>query len=181
MLSTKESVSTYIAGTAYGMAAMLFLFPLLDALVAIVPMEVGEVSWRYHALQRLSAALLPSLLGVLLALAFALFLEQTRVIRGIAIASGTWAVLVVGAALWFIAASADVRAGSLARDKTAFDVASTVTVLKYAAAAIVAVAFAAPGWLAARRIRHEAHLATPDTVAPPQIVVRPQQRQTVIA
>jgi hypothetical protein len=181
VLTTKETVSTYIVGAAYTIAALLFLFPLLDTLAAVVPINAGDVSWRFHALQRLSAALLPSLLGVLLALTFALFLEQTKVIRGIAIASGIWAVVVAGAALLYIAASADVRAGSLSQDKTAFDVATTIAVVKYVATVVVAIAFAAPGWMAARRIRHEAHLATPDEVAPPQIVVRPHLRQTVNA
>lgn len=179
MFTTKEVVSSYVTLAAYSTATLLFAFPILDTIVAIVPMEVDDVTWRYAALERLSRALLPGLLGVLLAYSYALFLEQTRVMRGIAVASGIWGVVLIIGGLLFIGAATDVRAGSLARDKTAFDVAMTIGVLKYVAATLVAFAFAAPAWLAARRIRHEAHLVTPDAVAPPQLIVRPHRRETV--
>ena len=178
MLTTKEAVSTYVAGAAYAIAGLLFAFPLLDALVATVPMHPTDPNWQYTAFVRFSRAMLPGLLGVLLAFAFALFLEQQRVMRAISIASGVWAVVLVGVTLLFIAAAADVRAGSLARDKVAFDVTTTVAIVKYVAAVLVSIAFAAPAWMAARRIRHEAHLARPEAVEPPQIVVRPHLRQT---
>ena len=176
MLTTKESVSAYAAVAAYSIAALLFLFPLLDALVAVVPMQPSEISWRYAAFVRFSRAMLPALLGVLLAFSFALYLEQQRVVRSIAIASGVWAIALIAATLFFIVTAADFRAGSLARDKTAFDVTTTISIIKYVAAGLVAIAFAAPAWNAARRIRHEARLARPHATEPPQIVVRPHQR-----
>jgi hypothetical protein len=173
VITTKEAVSTYVAAGAYALAALLFLFPILDALVAVVPMHPDEVAWRYNALDRLSHGVLPGLLGVLLAFCLALFLEQPRMVRAVGVVSGAWAVVLVGVALLFIVAAADVRAGSLARDKTAFDVATTIAVVKYAGGVLIAIAFAAPAWQAARRIRHEAHLMTPDLVEPPQFVMRP--------
>ena len=177
MLTTKESISTYVAGAAYGIAALLFVFPLLDAIVATVPMQPAEVSWRYAAFVRISRALLPSLLGGLLALSFALFLEQQRVVRGIAIASAAWAAVLVALVLLFLASARDVRAGTLASDTISFDVLTSVAVAKYIATALISLSLAAPAWMAARRIRHEAHLLKPDVVEPPQVVVRPHARE----
>ena len=178
VLTTKEAVSTYVTASAYGIAGLLFVFPLLDALVAVVPMHPTDLNWQYNAFVRFSGAMLPGMLGLLLAFSFALFLEQQRVMRAISIAGGVWAVVLVVTTLLFIATAADVRAGSLTRDKVAFDVATTVAVVKYAAAVLISIAFSAPAWMAARRIRHEAHLAKPEAVEPPQIVVRPHLRQT---
>lgn len=143
----------YLAVPAYLVASLLALFPLVDTALSILPLRVGEVSWRFGATGLVSRALMTPLLGVLLAFAVALLLEHRRVLRTISVLMGVAAAALVGAFLLFVLDFLQMRGQVNPQARVAFDVASLVALGKYALGLIVALAFAVAGWKASRRGR----------------------------
>jgi len=139
-----------IAVPAYMVAAVLVLFPLLDAALTIWPPQPGAVTWRFGAVGLLSRAVMTPLLGLLVAFALALWLEQRRVLRALAVLSGIVTVCLLGAMALFVLDAIQVRSQVRVDAKTAFDAASLVALGKYGAVLLATLGFAIGGWKAAR-------------------------------
>ena len=139
-----------IALPAYLVAFLVFLFPLLDTALSVWPPQTGDVAWRFGAAGFFSRALMTPLLGVLIAFAVALYLDQRRVLRVIAVASAVAVVMIIGVMGMFMLDALEMRSKVVEARKFAFDVASAVALLKYGTGMLVAIAYAAVGWKASK-------------------------------
>jgi len=88
-----------IALSAYLVSATLILAPFADAWTSLYPWHPGDSRWRFGAIGVMSNASVLPLLGVLIALAIAMWAEQRamrRVINVIAFVAGGLGVLLLG-------------------------------------------------------------------------------------
>lgn len=148
-------VRKHLAAPAYAVAALLVLFPLLDTALSVLPPRPGEVAWRFGAAGLFSRAVMTPLLGLLLAFAVALLLEQRRALRLIAVVSGLTAALLATALGLFLLDSLQMRSQVAADAKSTFDVATVVAIGKYGVGVVLLALFSAKGWRAsANRTAH---------------------------
>lgn len=123
---------------AYLTIALLVLFPMMDAVLTIWPLRVGEVAWRFGAVGIFSRALMTPLFALVLAYALALLLEQRiaqRIISGLSVLA---ALTLFSASIFFVLDTLQMRNQVQAQMKTAFDVASSVALGKIVIVASVA-------------------------------------------
>jgi hypothetical protein len=66
--------SRVLISTGYGLALLLLVLPLLQSVIALVPLQPRQVSWRLQVFGALSQALLLPVLGHALALGTAVLL-----------------------------------------------------------------------------------------------------------
>lgn len=141
----------------YLCAVLLASFPLVDSLLAVWPLRLGELSWRFGSAGLVSRTLLTPLLWLLLAYAIALLAEQRRVLRGISILSALITAMIVALIPLFLLDAVQMRAQVVPAAIFAFTVASVAALAKYMLAAIVTLSFAIFGWKASRRSRVAGH------------------------
>lgn len=84
------------ATPVYLLAAGLFLFPLLDAFPAMLPLRPGQTAWRFGAATIASRALLVSLGGLVLALTVAALHGHREVQRWVGFLAASGAVVLTG-------------------------------------------------------------------------------------
>ena len=118
--SKSELLSRHVAVSAYAVAVLLIIIPVVDTIVAVGHPMPLEISWRYHAENQISMALVRPMMGVLLAYVTAVLLEHRRIVKAISLAS---ALLVAGFALGiplFLIDALDMRASLLPAAQPAF-------------------------------------------------------------
>jgi hypothetical protein len=135
-----------LALPGYSVAFLLVLFPLLDMALSVWPVRAGELAWRFGATGLFSRVLITPLLGLLLAFAVAVLLEQRRVLRGISILSGLVGLAIVGGVILFLLDALQMRPRVRAEAKMAFDMTTVVALAKYGFGVLVLSAFAVTGW-----------------------------------
>lgn len=92
-----------VAGPIYLFAIVMVLFPLLDILHGVWPLQLGEVGWRLTASNLISRTTLFPLLGFFLAFGAAVILEHPRVLRMLSVLCGLLAmILAVGTAVFLL-------------------------------------------------------------------------------
>jgi hypothetical protein len=138
-----------LAVPAYLVAAILVFFPVIDTSLGLLPTALGEVSWRFGAIGLFSRALVSPLLGLLLACAVALLLNQPRTLRVLSIVNAGLAVAILGTVALFLLDALQMRAQVRPDAALSFDIASGVALAKYAVAGAVTSALAITGWKAA--------------------------------
>jgi hypothetical protein len=159
----------YIAAPAYFVASLLILFPLLDTVLSIWPLQMGEVSWRFGAVGLFSRAVMTPLLGLLLAFAVAVLLEHRLMTRAIAVVGGLTALAIAGVSILFVLDALQMRAQVRPEAKTAFDVASAVALGKYGLGFLLLGVFAVSGWKASGKMPKRAESKKKVKVAAPVV------------
>ena len=71
----------WLTSAGYLLAAYLILVPLTETALAVVPVGLGDPTWRFGAVGLFSRALMTPLLGVMIALAIALALAHRRAMQ----------------------------------------------------------------------------------------------------
>ena len=171
--STTMPRNKHLSVPAYLVAALLILIPLLDTALSVFPPRMSDVSWRFGATGLFSRALMTPLLGLLIAFAVALLVDQRRVLRVIAVVSGISAAMLVGTVILFTLDALQMRSQVRIEAKSAFDVASAVALAKYGLCILVLAAFTVAGWKSARRERKSASHAAREKGDTAGLIVRP--------
>lgn len=81
MKHTHARVSRSVALGAYVLAIALVLGPLVDLITTVLPVRLGDVTWRYGFVGLGAGYLHTPLLGVGLAMGVAIWQEDTRTLR----------------------------------------------------------------------------------------------------
>lgn len=129
-----------MAGPAYLVAAVLILFPPFELLQEVWPLRWLDINWRVSMVGALSGKVVLPLLGLLLAFALALFLEQWRAVRALAwLNLALIAALVIGLG-WYGYDALRLR-GDLPRNAhRAYDLGVVVSFAKYTLGLLVLMA-----------------------------------------
>lgn len=135
--------------SAYGVAVLLVFFPLLDSLLTVWPLQLGNVTWRFGAAGLFSRALMTPILGILLALATALAFQHRVVLRLASVLSALGAFGMVALAAVFVLDAAQARTQVVEAAASSFRISYLVAVMKYSLAALLSLLMALGGWLAA--------------------------------
>jgi hypothetical protein len=135
---------------AYGVALLLILFPVVDSLLGVWPLNPGQVTWRFGALGLFSRAIMTPTLGILVALAAAVVLEHRWALRLVSVAAFLAAGLALAALGVFVLDASQTRSQVVADAQGAFTAASVVAILKYGLGAALLLLLAAGGWRASR-------------------------------
>ncbi len=142
----------HIAWPLYLTGLLIIVFPLLEFVLTVWPPSPGVLSWRFGTAGLLGRSIMTPMVGLAIVLATATFLGHSGVQRAVMVLgfAGTAVLLLVAGlfALDLVQFRAQVRAGA----KTAYDVSSVVTLLKFLAAAVVLLAFGLSGL---RSLRHK--------------------------
>ena len=136
----------FLALPGYSVALLLIFFPLLDWAISVWPVRAGEVAWRFGATGLFSRVLITPLLGLLLAFAMAVLLEQRRVLRGISILSGLTGLAIVGGVVLFLLDALQMRPQVRPQAKMAFDLTTVVALAKYGLGVLVLSSFGVAAW-----------------------------------
>lgn len=119
-----------VAVPAWVMVAILVVFPILDLVQGVWPVRMGDVSWRVASVGLFSRAMLTPILGLVVAYAAALLLEQRRVVRTMAVLNGLMTVVLL-AVLGFYALDAVELRARLASENRNYDLGIGFSFLKY--------------------------------------------------
>lgn len=132
--------------SAYGVAALLLIFTLLDLVQATWPARPGDDSWRVITAGLLSRVLVTPVLGLLLAFAAALLLNQPRVLRALAVAN-VLLVAALGIGLAFFALDAlQVRSRVALDTRGTYDLGLALSFVKYGAVILLLALMAWSEW-----------------------------------
>ncbi|HET9983616.1 MAG TPA: hypothetical protein VFQ38_08510 [Longimicrobiales bacterium] len=137
------------------MAAILVVFPAAEAMLSLMPWQLGVTAWRFGAAGLLSRALMTPMLGLLMLAGLAVLLEHRRFLRVLSVASLVVAVALIVVLGTFLLDALQMR-GQIRPDlKKPFDVASLQAAAKFAVSAVWLGLLAVGGLRAARRGRTE--------------------------
>lgn len=145
---------------AYAVALLLIIMPLVELVLGIWPLRVGQLNWRFGAAGLVSQSVMTPLLGMFLAVATAAAMGHrmlARILSGVAIGAGVLGILAIGMfALDALEARASVRPEAM----MAFDRATLVAILRYSLGTITAFLLGIGGWKASRKGRSAAAAAS---------------------
>jgi len=126
-----------LANAGYLIGALLFIVPLADALLRVLPTQFGNERWRFQVLGGLSSLTLVPLIGLLVGLLAASYIGSARVRRSIGILCVALAVLFLIVVALFIADFLNVRSTFPPNVQHPATVATTVAAVKLFATIIV--------------------------------------------
>ena len=138
---------------AYGVALLLIAIPLLDTIISIWPLRVGDVTWRFGAVGLSSRAVMTPLLGLVVGLATAIIMQHRVAVRTFAVLGFVGAVLALVAMGFFTLDALQTRAQVRPEASGAFDTASAMALFKLLAGFVVALLLGIGGWRAGRKRR----------------------------
>lgn len=154
-----------LAWAAYAVALLLIIMPLVEVVLGIWPLRVGQVNWRFGAAGLVSQSVMTPLLGLFLAIATAALVGHriaARVLSVIALAGGIMGILAIAMfGLDALEARASVRPESM----TAFDRASIVAGVRYILGTVTAFLLGIGGWKASRKSSRPAAAARDSSAA----------------
>jgi hypothetical protein len=134
----------------YLVAACLIFIPIMDVAISTMPPRLGEVGWRLGAVGLFSRATMTPLLGLFIALLLAIYFEQQRVVRGVAILTGLAAIAIIGVVVMFGLDALQMRRQVRPQAKSAFDIANGVALFKYFWAWLVLTIVTVVAWKTSR-------------------------------
>jgi hypothetical protein len=142
-----DRLSTTLIGGLYCIAILLVGLSLLDYVATVWPVQLSEPRWRYGAVGLLSGFILTPLIGVVVAVALAVYRRQFVVLRVVGIVC-----LVLAALLCIICAGFALDAIQLRRDaapetRRVGDLGAMKALVKLAAAIV------ATGWMGLGAVR----------------------------
>ena len=119
-----------LAHAGYLLAASLFAVPLVDAILPLLPLRVGDERWRWSAVGQVSNLLLIPLIGILLAIAVAAATNDRRVRHVIGIVCGLLALALAIMSVSFVLDYLQIRTAVIPRLRHASSMASITTDVK---------------------------------------------------
>ena len=137
----------------YLMALYLITVPLAETLIGVWPLQLGDAAWRYGATGLLSQALMTPLLGLLLAVYLAVYVQHRALSWALAVVSGLVAVFMIAVIPLFLLDMLEMRAQVGDAVTAAFDVATGFALLKMGAAVLVCFVMARGARSAAQGMR----------------------------
>lgn len=126
------------AGPIYFLAFLYLFLSLVDYLAYIWPLTPGQVNWRYGAIGLVGGFLLTPLMGLVLLLLVAGYLEHrgVRVLTGVL--SGTLAIILLLGTMLFLLDALQMRGTIAEAARPSFDGTTAKAVLKMVSGAICA-------------------------------------------
>lgn len=124
-----------LVGVGYFVAAVLILFPVIDLVANLWPLDPGRVNWRYGAYVLLSGFVLTVILGFALALLLARLADHRKTARVLAVLSGLGGVILLAAAVAFALDALQLRASVSGDARTQFGIGAVKAVVKNSMAA----------------------------------------------
>lgn len=140
-----------LAWAAYAVALLLIIMPLVELVLGIWPLRIGQLNWRFGAAGLVSQSVMTPLLGMLLAVATAAAVGHrllARVLSGIAVAGGILGILAIA---MFTLDALEARASVRPEAMVAFDRATIVAGMRYSLGTITAFLLGIGGWKASRK------------------------------
>ena len=141
----------HLAWPTYQVAFVLVTIPVVESVLSILPLKLGDMQWRFGSTGLFSRALLTPLLGILLAFAVASLLEHRAVLRALAILSALTGILLSAVLLLFLLDALQMRASVNPRLRTVFDLTTVLAAVKYLAATTALCTLSIGGWKGSRR------------------------------
>lgn len=123
-----------LAWAAYAVSFLLIVLPVVDLLLSVWPLRLGQATWRFGTVGLMSQTLMLMLLGMLLALATAALVGHRLVSQLLAWLALTGSVLGAVAMLMFGLDGLQVRSGVRVEAMGGFDRAAIVAIGKFALA-----------------------------------------------
>jgi len=142
----------------YGVGVLLTLAGVVDPLIKIWPLRMGEAGWRFGAVGMASGIVGAVVFALVWLLGVAMVLEHRRVVRVLSAFSLFLAVCTLGALVGFGLDFLQLRASVNPQFKGAFDVAALKAIVLLTISVPVFIGVAMGGWasarMPARKVRH---------------------------
>jgi hypothetical protein len=109
-MAMEKSVPATYAGALYPVGAAFVLFPLADLIARLFPLNAGNAQWRFAYIGLAVGSMAILLLGVTILGLVAAIRGNRGVLRGVAILSALWALLLLAALGLFASDAMQVKA-----------------------------------------------------------------------
>ena len=156
----------HIRTAGYAILTLAAVFPLLDIMSGLIPLQLGNATWRFGAVGLLSNYAMGLSLELLLLAVLAALSSHRRVLLVLGVISILLAVTLLGSTALFLLDALQTRARVNPTVLNRFDVASAGAVAKLVLYAIANLILARGEFLAARRLTRLTATRTKARVAP---------------
>lgn len=141
-----------LVSAAYLVGALLVLVPCIEVATGSWPFQTSELSWRFGVAGIVMKTMVTPLLGLLVAMSAAAFLEHRRVLRTLSVVAMLIAVGTLLVAAMFSMDFLQLRAMIAPPQRAGMTVASATALLMAALVVPTAAALGLGGWKATRRV-----------------------------
>lgn len=131
---------------AYLVAALMLIIPVLEVVLSVWPLRVGETSWRFGTVGLLSQALLTPLLGALVLVLLAVTLGHRRTLATVSVVAALLALALLVVIPIFGLDAIQMRTRVRTDAHRAFDLSSVLATIKLTAAFVVSLLLAIGSW-----------------------------------
>ena len=151
-LTTNDWLGKHIRTAAYVILVLAALFPFIDIVSGLFPMNLGNATWRFGAVGVFSNYAMGLSLELLLLAVLAALSSHRRVLLVLGVFSALLAVVLLGSTVLFLLDALQTRARVNPALMNRFDFASAAAVAKLVLYAIANIILARGEFLAARRL-----------------------------
>lgn len=144
--SRRTSAQGFVIAGGYLFALLLALSPLGEAIISIVPMRLGEPSWRFGAVGLLTQTIITPFLGLALAGVIAHVAGHTSVLRGMSLLLGGGCAVFVALAGIFMWDYLNIHQLVAAEARQQFDIAATLAILRLGGFGVLAAVGSVASW-----------------------------------
>jgi hypothetical protein len=148
---------------AYTIAALMIFVPLVEVVLSVWPLRVGQTSWRFGAVGLLSQAIMTPLLGFLLIVLASVFHNHWRTLQITAVVAAFIALILLIVLPLFALDTIQMRAQVRPQAHRAYDLSATMAALKLAATLGITGLLAVGAWKASRENRKRSAPTHTDT------------------
>lgn len=157
-----------VIAAAYPVGALLVLVPCIEVATGSWPFQTSELSWRFGVAGIMLKTVVTPILGILVAMAAAAFLEHRRTLRALSVVALVVSVGTLLVAAMFSMDFLQLRAMIAPAQRPGMTVAAGTALLMAALAVPAAAALGVGGWKATRQAGARAKKAAPSLVVTPQ-------------
>jgi hypothetical protein len=129
-MSDNERGPARFAGPLYFLAFLLIVIPILDFAPNVWPFEFGAVSWRYGTVGLFANYTMTPVLGFVVLVCTAAWMEEMLLLRITGWGLLLWAVLLLGTTLLFVLDALQIRATVPPEQRIVMEVGSVRAVVK---------------------------------------------------
>ena len=144
--SRRMETNKPLVRAGYLLAAILVIIPVVDGIMQVLPLRLGEERWRFGAVGSLSNLMLVPLLGFLLAITIATFTDARRTKRVIGTICGILAFCIAAVSVLFILDYFQVRTIVTPKFQHTIAVATTSALIKNLVSIVLLVLFSRAGF-----------------------------------
>lgn len=131
---------------AWLLALILVLFPVLDLLPALWPLQPGEIAWRFSVGGLVSRIVLMPLIGLALAYAAAVLLDQVRVLKVLAVLNALLVLVLLAGVMVFVMDASQMRLRVAPDALDRFDVGAATALVKYGLGCLILLGLLVSEW-----------------------------------